>query len=138
MKVDKDKLMTGLKKCVLDSIDCFGCPYTIDAVDCREDLIRDALAYINETDGIDMTKTHDLKIRPEYFAAVRDGTKTFELRKDDRGFNVGDILHLREYRHDEYTGRHLYTTVTYILRDAKEYGLEDGYCILGLGKVICK
>lgn len=42
-------------------------------------------------------KMHELKILPEYFEKVLDGSKTFELRKDDRGFNVGDILILREY-----------------------------------------
>ena len=35
-------------------------------------------------------KTHDLKILPEYFEAVTSGMKTFELRKDDRGFATGD------------------------------------------------
>ena len=35
---------------------------------------------------------HELKILPEYFVAVRDGIKKFEVRKDDRPFEVGDIL----------------------------------------------
>ena len=30
-------------------------------------------------------KTHNLKILPEFFEAVANGMKTFELRKDDRG-----------------------------------------------------
>lgn len=40
---------------------------------------------------------HELKIWPAFFAAVAEGTKTFEFRKDDRKFGVGDILILREW-----------------------------------------
>ena len=43
-----------------------------------------------------MTK-HSLKIHPQYYAAVADGSKTFELRKNDRGFQKGDEVALREW-----------------------------------------
>lgn len=42
-------------------------------------------------------KTHELKILPQYFKAVQNGSKTFELRKNDRRFKVGDTLILREW-----------------------------------------
>lgn len=60
---------------------------------------------------------HELKILPEYFVAVRDGIKKFEVRKDDRLYQVGDILHLREFDGQEYTGREVKAEVTYILCD---------------------
>ena len=41
--------------------------------------------------------THELKIWPQYFCRVKDGTKTFEVRKNDRGFQPGDTVVLREY-----------------------------------------
>lgn len=39
---------------------------------------------------------HDLKILPQYFQAVAEGRKTFEIRKDDRGFQAGDTVRLYE------------------------------------------
>jgi hypothetical protein len=61
--------------------------------------------------------THELKSWPDYFVFLLDGTKTFELRINDRHFQVGDILHIREYddRTGKYTGRDLRKRVTYIL-----------------------
>ena len=79
-------------------------------------------------------KTIEKKILPEYFSKVQDGTKTFELRKDDSDYEVGDILILEEWD-EEYTGRELTRTITYILRNCPQYGLSDGYCILGLQPV---
>ncbi|MDS1006420.1 DUF3850 domain-containing protein [Clostridium sporogenes] len=40
---------------------------------------------------------HRLKTLSKYFNAVCDGKKTFEIRKDDRNFEIGDtfILNLR-------------------------------------------
>ena len=35
---------------------------------------------------------HNLKILPEHFTPVLDGLKLAELRKNDRNFQVGDIL----------------------------------------------
>lgn len=74
---------------------------------------------------------HELKIKPEYFYAVRDGVKTFELRKDDRNYQVEDTLVLKEWDNG-YTGSAICKTVSYILRGCPEYGLTDGFCILGL------
>lgn len=40
---------------------------------------------------------HCLKTWPEHFGALVSGKKTFEVRQDDRGFRVGDLLVLQEY-----------------------------------------
>jgi len=81
-----------------------------------------------------MTMTvHELKTMPEYFAAVLDGRKTFELRKDDRGFKVGDELVLREWTLGSgYTGNSTRCRVTYIAKDVPTFGLTPGYAILGI------
>jgi len=42
---------------------------------------------------------HVLKTDPEVFEALVSGRKTYELRRDDRGFAVGDRLTLRETSH---------------------------------------
>lgn len=73
---------------------------------------------------------HDLKILPTYFKDLEPGIKRFEIRKDDRGYNVGDIFILREWHPDVgYTGNVFVERISYILRDCPEYGLMDGYCI---------
>lgn len=78
-------------------------------------------------------KLHALKLLPVYFEPVKDKVKTFEIRKNDRGFEIGDILHLKEYDaiNQEYTGRGCYRTIKYIL-NGPGYGLEEGYCILSI------
>jgi hypothetical protein len=59
-------------------------------------------------------KTHELKIWSEYFNAIREGRKTYELRRNDRGFEVGDTLVLREYKPETelYTDREIHVVVT--------------------------
>lgn len=80
--------------------------------------------------------THALKTWPEYMEDLIRGVKNFELRKDDRQFKVGDILLLQEYRMGTkdpgYTGVEVKKVITYILKDAPGFGLQHGYCILGL------
>lgn len=74
--------------------------------------------------------THELKILPQYFHAVWDGYKTFELRRYDRDYKVGDYLLLQEYTGEYYTGSFIKVLITYILKDCPEYGLDKDYCIL--------
>lgn len=54
-------------------------------------------------------KLHELKSWPKYFEASLHGEKNFEVRKNDRDFQRGDRLTLREWNPDtkEYTGRTL-------------------------------
>ena len=75
-------------------------------------------------------KTVEKKILPMYFNEVANGRKRFELRKDDEGIQIGDIIVLREYNGD-YTGRSITATVSYVLRNCPEWGLMEGYCIIG-------
>ncbi|EFP7224179.1 DUF3850 domain-containing protein [Shigella dysenteriae] len=60
--------------------------------------------------------THNLKIWPEYFAAVRGGLKRAELRWNDREYQAGDILDLCEWAPNEeaFTGDFISVTVTHV------------------------
>lgn len=72
---------------------------------------------------------HGLKIAHEHFAGQLAGTKTFELRADDRDFAVGDTLCLREWVDGAYTGRSVFRQVVGLLR-GPAYGLQQGWVIL--------
>lgn len=82
-------------------------------------------------------KRHRLKVWPAYFEAVACDKKLFEVRKDDRGFEAGDILVLLEWRPGvcDYTGRFIERRVSYKLGGG-QFGIEEGYCCLGLAPPI--
>jgi len=74
-------------------------------------------------------KAHDLKIYPEYWEDIVTGKKTFEVRKNDRDYQVGDLLLFRKFdpvansypNFDEV----LVCDVTYVV-DLSKIGIE-GY-----------
>ena len=74
---------------------------------------------------------HELKTWPSFYALLARGNKKFELRKNDRNFQTGDMVHLREYDPNTayYSGRYIIARITYILLTAESLGLKDGYCI---------
>ena len=84
-------------------------------------------------------KRHILKTDPDVFELSWKKKKLYEIRFDDRNFQVGDELLLVEtvYSGEEmktgkplvYTGRLICVTVNHKLKDI--YGLKDGWCILG-------
>lgn len=80
-------------------------------------------------------KIHELKIKNEYWAEIYEGAKMFELRKNDRDFQVGDIIQFKLVDADIDISEFKYR-ITYILKDAQEYGLDKDYCILGIKKIV--
>lgn len=81
--------------------------------------------------------THALKTWKKFFATQAKGDKLFELRKDDRPYNVGDKFLSQEWDElkNEYTGVEDTYLITYVLRDAEMFGLKPGYCILQLKEI---
>jgi hypothetical protein len=66
---------------------------------------------------------------------VLSGEKPFEVRRDDRGFQRGDLVRLLEYRIDGilagYTGREITKRITFILTGG-QFGIEPGFVVMGL------
>ena len=82
--------------------------------------------------------THILKILPEFFNLVSLGVKSWELRKNDRDFQIGDILILKEiqagnntdlFPNDIFTGREISVSVFHIF-DKVEFGLQPNHIII--------
>lgn len=80
--------------------------------------------------------THELKILPEYFREVWARNKTFEVRKNDRNFQVGDTLHLKEWDNQiGYTGSEILVGVTYVLEGGR-FGIESGFCVMSIEVIL--
>lgn len=81
---------------------------------------------------------HELKTWPEFFEDVLDGSKPFEVRRNDRDYKVGDLLHLREWEpgNRRYTGRSVTVAVTYVLTadECEAFGapLAPEYVVMGI------
>lgn len=84
-----------------------------------------------------MSVRHDLKVWPQYFDALTDGTKSFEFRRDDRepAFAVGHVLNLREWQEEDrhatagYTSRSCERYVTYVARGGV---IPAGFCVMSI------
>jgi hypothetical protein len=76
------------------------------------------------------SRIHELKTRPEFYGLIASGVKTFEIRKNDRGFAVGDRLILRELdpASDAHTGRMMARDVSYVT----DFGQLPGYVVMGI------
>lgn len=59
-------------------------------------------------------KIHQIKIWPEHFEGIITGRKTYELRRVDRPYRVGDGILLQEYDRESklLTGRELTLEIT--------------------------
>nr|WP_053434841.1 DUF3850 domain-containing protein [Sporosarcina globispora] len=77
-----------------------------------------------------MAKRHELKILPEYYNEVYRGVKTFEIRKNDRDFKVGDTLVIKEYfpNSESFSGRFIEKKITYIT----DYAQNENYVVMAI------
>jgi hypothetical protein len=92
-----------------------------------------------------MPQEHTLKTWPTYYDAIARGEKPFDVRRDDRGFQKGDVIILQrtgegqhnrhevDYGYDLKPRFQLRRTITYILTGG-QFGIEPGYVVLGLAE----
>lgn len=76
---------------------------------------------------------HQLKVWKEFFEPLQTRKKTFEVRRNDRGFKAGDILFLCEFDNETetFTGERLTAEVEYVLQGGK-FGIEQGYVVMAI------
>lgn len=75
-------------------------------------------------------KIHTLKAGEPTFSDLRSGVRTFDVRRNDQDFHVGDLLMICQYINDNFTGYDIQRKISYIGTDSE--GLKDGYVLLGL------
>lgn len=77
---------------------------------------------------------HELKIAPEYYCAVASGKKNFEIRKNDRNYQVGDIVQMKQWTEKGgyiLGSLALERQITYIT----DYAQKRGYVVFGMKPV---
>lgn len=85
-------------------------------------------------------RIHRLKTWCAPFAALWSGDKLNEVRVNDRGYMVGDVLHLREwdpgatYTSGAFTGRAVLARVSYV-SEGGTWGLPANLCVMSLSNV---
>ena len=76
--------------------------------------------------------THKIEINEPYADAIIDGRKTFEIRRNDRGYNAGDKVEFTVIdgcmRIPHYLNGKVYD-ITYV---HSGLGLENGYVVFGI------
>ncbi len=81
-------------------------------------------------------KIHRVKCYDRFFKATGNGTKLFEVRRNDRNYHEGDLLELNETTDAERTGRAALFRIVFVL-SSEEFpeGIKDGYAVLGIAPV---
>ena len=78
---------------------------------------------------------HELKIDFQYLRKIYTGEKTFEVRFNDRNYQVGDYLYLRQWipETNSYGMLDAICAITYVLDDPQY--CKEGYVILGIRRL---
>lgn len=88
---------------------------------------------------MDNSHTHFIKIEERWFSRITREEKTYELRKNDRDYQVGDVIFFEIIR--DFWSKEDITLpadlkpiyiITHVLTSDVCEGLEKGYCILSI------
>ncbi len=82
-----------------------------------------------------MPRIHEIKCLPKYFEETAKGTKGFEIRKNDRDYQVGDLLAMNEYDGQKYTGRAMFLRVDFMMNPNDVMTCGSGYVVMGVHPV---
>lgn len=102
-----------------------------------------------------MSQTHELKTWPQYFEATWRGDKPFEIRYEDRGYQKGDKVVLREFDRqwpcecekgvhatdcEKYSGREIEAVIGFVTASTPSRGQQrgffgNGYVVFSLCKI---
>ena len=111
------------------------------------DLVVNADEDFEEFENLRRTKmkTHNLKLSIDFCDDVLSGEKNFEVRKNDRGFQTGDLIRFiptdgTSYRSLDGTVRehakHEISERTYMIKYILNgWGIKNGYVVLGIEEV---
>ena len=78
-------------------------------------------------------RIHNLKILNCFADDILSGLKNFEIRKNDRGFQKGDIIHFTAIDETGFQNPHLINSKVYkIIYVLNGWGLKNGYVVFGI------
>lgn len=79
-------------------------------------------------------RTHELKIWPQFFHDVVTRKKTYEVRVNDRAFQVGELIHLREWDPvaKDYTGERCLVKIVHLTDASHWYMIPVHLAIFGI------
>lgn len=72
---------------------------------------------------------HYIKCETEYYQLIESGEKKFDFRKNDRNYQVYDIIILKESVNGVETGRVLEDLEILYILIGPVFGLPEGYCV---------
>lgn len=74
-------------------------------------------------------KEHHIKIESHFYDAVEDGSKTFEIRENDRNYQCGDIVVLHEIDDEgQKTSHSMAKEITYMT----DFAQCENYVVLAI------
>lgn len=82
---------------------------------------------------------HELKILSSFVRPILDGSKTFEIRENNRGFQKGDRVQFKVVSDDwsrknssiVYEFEHKVFEITYVING---WGLKNGFVVFGISE----
>jgi hypothetical protein len=87
-----------------------------------------------------MPKHHDIKIHPQHFRSVQANEMPFQIRFNDRDYQAGDTLTMKEWKPDElgkggkYSGLEIHRVINHVFDELP--GLQSGFVAFSIRKPI--